>query len=365
MQARRLGFTLIELAAATAVGSLLLAVMLPAVLSAREAARRSQCLSNLKQISLANLNYNDIHGRFVPAYVATFNVDCPEVCFCGQVSTQNDFNLHTWGSLLLPFLEADTLYGRIDVKSPLFSPIDMTATVGQNYTAPNSGCPATDPCAATRPTAQIVPTFLCPTSPRSQNPFVEKTQDWNCFWSCFGFTRLSGASDYHAIGGFYHELLSFYTSANGKPPEDRRGVLNDRDCGVPMQNIIDGLANTIFCAETGGLPDLWIRGVKQPLPSPVKGWVVSNPGGCWACFRNAELWVTGSSYSGLSKGSTSAICVFNCTNETYLNFIYSFHPGAGGVAMCDGSSRMLRENISPVVLCNLVTYRGLEPVGNF
>ncbi|HEX4072761.1 MAG TPA: DUF1559 domain-containing protein, partial [Planctomycetaceae bacterium] len=247
----------------------------------------------------------------------------------------------------------------------LFSPIDMTATVGQKYTALNSGCPDTDPCAKTRPSAQIVPTYICPTSPRSNNPFVEKTQDWNCFWSCFGFTRMSAASDYHAIGGYYRELLSFYTAANcGKPPSDRRGVLNDRDCGVLIQNITDGLSTTIFCAETGGLPDLWIRGVKKTLPTPVEGWVVSNPGGCWACFRNAELWVIGSSYSGLAKGTASAICVFNCTNETYLNFIYSFHPGAGGVALCDGSSRMLNQSISPVVLCNLVTYRGGEPVGS-
>jgi hypothetical protein len=176
---------------------------------------------------------------------------------------------------------------------------------------------------------------------------------------------MSAASDYHAIGGYYRELLSFYTAANcGKPPSDRRGILNDRDCGVLIQNITDGLSTTIFCAETGGLPDLWIRGVKKPLPTPVEGWVVSNPGGCWACFRNAELWVIGSSYSGLAKGTASAICVFNCTNETYLNFIYSFHPGSGGVALCDGSSRMLNESISPVVLCNLVTYRGGEPVGS-
>ncbi|HEX4072739.1 MAG TPA: DUF1559 domain-containing protein, partial [Planctomycetaceae bacterium] len=121
MQARRSGFTVVELVVATAIGALLMAVMLPAVMNSREISRRSQCLNNLKQISLANLNYNDIHGRFVPAYVATFNANCPEVCFCGQISTYNNFNLHTWGSLLLPFLEAQTLYDRIDVKSPLFS----------------------------------------------------------------------------------------------------------------------------------------------------------------------------------------------------------------------------------------------------
>ncbi len=360
---RRPGFSLIELVVVIAIVSVLTGVLLPAVMSARESARRSQCLDNLKQIALANHNYSDVHGRFVPAYVAEFDGRCPNVCWCGQIAAYNDFNLHTWGSLLLPFLEAETIYSRIDNKSPLFSPIDMTTASGRSYTARNSGCPATDDCAAKRPLAAVLPTFVCPTSPRLNNPFVEKTQDWNCFWTCFGFTRLSGASDYHAIGGYYHELLSFYIAATGHPPSDRRGVLNDSDCGVAEAKIVDGLSTTIFCAETAGLPDLWVQGVKMPLPTPVKGWTVSNPGGCWGCFRNAELWVTGSSFSGLTTGTAAAICVFNCTNESYLNFVYSFHPRAGGVSLCDGSARMVHENISPVVMCDLVTYRGNEIVG--
>jgi type II secretory pathway pseudopilin PulG len=365
MTVRRPGFTVIELAVATGIASLLAAVLLPAVMAAREAARRNQCLANLKQIALASSNYVDVHGRFVPAYTATFSADCPEICSCGQISTYNDFNLHTWGSLLLPFLEAGVVYDRIQPNSPLFSPADMSAHSGRTYTALNSGCSTTDPCAAMRPIASVLPTFICPESPRPANPFVEKTQDWNCFWSCFGFTRLSAASDYHAIGGFYRELVSFYTAMNGGvAPLDRRGILNDRDAGVLPANVIDGLSDTIFCAETGGLPDLWIRGQKQSLPSPVNGWTVSNPGGCWGCFRNAELWVTGSSFSGVALGSISATCVFNCTNETYLNFIYSFHPGKGGVALCDGSARMLNQSISVVVMCNLVTYRGGEIVGS-
>jgi prepilin-type N-terminal cleavage/methylation domain-containing protein len=364
MTVRRPGFTLIEVTVATAIFSVLVAVLLPAVMSAREAARSVQCLNNLRGIVLAAQNYADVYGRFVPAYVATFDSNCPSVCWCGQISTYNDFNLHTWGSLLLPHLDAAPLSERIDRNAPLFSPIDMSAHSGRTYTSLNSGCPSTDACAANRPTAAVVSIFVCPTSPRTVNPFVEKTQDWNCFWSCFGFTRLSGASDYHAVGGYYHQLLSYYTAATGKSPLDRRGVLNDRDCGVPPSAITDGLSTTIFCTEMAGLPDLWIRGMQYSLPTPVEGWTVSNPGGCWGCFRNAELWVVGSSFSGRALGTSSAICVFNCTNETYLNFIYSFHPGKGGVSLCDGSARMISQSISVVVLCNLVTYRGGEIVGS-
>jgi prepilin-type processing-associated H-X9-DG protein len=56
------------------------------------------------------------------------------------------------------------------------------------------------------------------------------------------------------------------------------------------------------------------------------------------------------------------ICFFNCSNEAATSVIYSFHPGSGGVAMCDGSAHMLSENISVVVLCNLMSFRGHETV---
>jgi len=363
MQVRRRGFTVVELAVTAAIVSVLAGMLLPAVMRAREMARRRQCLDNLKQIGLANQNYNDVHRRFVPAYTAVFNGNCPNICWCGQIGTYNDFNVHTWGSLLLPELEAGTLYDRIDRNSPLFSPIDMTAHSGRSYTSLNSGCPTTDACASNRPLATVVPTFVCPAAPRAANPFVEKTQCWNCSWSCFGFTRLSAASDYHAVGGYYRQLSAYYTAVNGKPASDREGVLNDRDCGVTIAQIVDGLSTTIFCTEIAGMPDLYIRGQKQSLPSPVEKWTVSNPGGCWGCFRNAELWVFGSTFSGTAAGSVSASCVINCTNEAYLNFVYSFHPGAGNIALCDGSARAISETISTIVMCNLVTYKGNELVG--
>jgi type II secretory pathway pseudopilin PulG len=363
MKTRRAGFTVVELVVVAAIVTILVATLLPAVMSAREAARRSQCLDNLRNISLATLNYAEIFGRYVPAYTAVFDGNCAQVCWCGQYGTYNDFNLHTWGERLLPYLEAGTIYERIDQKSPMFSPINMTATSARNYTSLNSGDPATDSCAASRPLASVMNTYVCPNAPRRGNPFVEKTQDWNCFWSCFGFMRTSGGSDYHALGGYYRELASYYLRVNGRPAADRQGVLNDRDCGVSPGKIIDGLSTTLLCGESAGMPNLWIRGVETPLPSPVMHWTVSNPGGCWGCFRNAEVWIRGSTFDGQAFATSFSACVFNCSNEAYLNFIYSFHPGAGGAAFCDGSARMLNQNISAIVMCNLVTYRGHEVVG--
>jgi hypothetical protein len=57
------------------------------------------------------------------------------------------------------------------------------------------------------------------------------------------------------------------------------------------------------------------------------------------------------------------VCVINCTNESGFG-LYSFHPGTCGLVMCDGSARMVSENLSFTVFCRLVTYTGLVPVGD-
>jgi len=80
--------------------------------------------------------------------------------------------------------------------------------------------------------------------------------------------------------------------------------------------------------------------------------------------------LVGSTFDGTAQAPTpggskhvgpSPACFMNCTNFINLN-LYSFHPGSCGLAMCDGSARMVSENLSVVVFCRLVTYRGRSPV---
>jgi prepilin-type N-terminal cleavage/methylation domain-containing protein len=124
MTSRRKGFTLIELLVVIAIIAVLISLLLPAVQAAREAARRSQCRNNLKQIALAEHNYNDVHQTFTPAWV--FVVPHPKQCHwcCAFASSggEFDFNYHSWMSFLLPYIEATTVYNKIDQNSPLFSP---------------------------------------------------------------------------------------------------------------------------------------------------------------------------------------------------------------------------------------------------
>jgi len=390
----RRAFTLIELLVVISIIAVLIALLLPAVQSAREAARRTQCRNNLKQVALAAHNYHDVSRCFPPNLTLVYNSCCCPVCKVGSPSTYNDFNMHTWGSQLLPFLEGSTVYKSIDTNAPLFSPISICVGSNQTvYTSQNSGCPCLDPCAATRPTAQVVPAFICPSAPRTSNPFVEQTQNWNCCFCCnpFRFQRVSGASDFQVWTRYAGRAACYYNFvANGcgtickAQAFGKKGVFEDGP-GTSIEQITDGTSTTILCTELAGRPNWWTRTslcatihsglTNHGLPGPcnataISGYIgVSNPGGAWAAFDNAEAEVVGSTYTGAratvlcKKGKPCPpVCVFNCTNESQGNLVFSFHPSAGGVAMCDGSAHMLSENMSILVLFRLLTCQGREVV---
>ena len=105
-------------------GGVLVALLLPAVQSAREAARRAQCSNHLKQIALAFHNYHDVYGTFPPAYIPDEN---------GQPK-------HSWRVLILPFLEQSHLYDQYDFDEPWNSPNNLA--VG-SHAIPVYGCPST------------------------------------------------------------------------------------------------------------------------------------------------------------------------------------------------------------------------------
>jgi len=375
MTNRRKGFTLIELLVVIAIIAVLISLLLPAVQAAREAARRSQCRNNLKQVGLSAHNYYDVNKCFPVNMTVVYNNCCCCVCGCGIPGTFNDFNMHTWGSALLPFLEATTIYNSIDLNSPLFSPITICKPPHPVYTAKNSGCLCTCPCAAQRPTARVIPAFVCPSTPRVNNPFKEQTQCWDCHVPAIAcMTRLYAASCFQVwcrFSGCAKSYYNFLTTGtvncinNTTFKCGHKSVFSDSQF-MTFEQIFDGSSTTIFCTEQAGRPDLWVRGVKTPLSCPTLNFkcrVNVIPGGCWACEGNAEQEVNGSTFTGAKPSSgTKPVCVFNCTNENQGNLIYSFHPGAGGVVMCDGSAHMLSENISIVTLFRLLTYKEHLPV---
>lgn len=107
-----------------AIIALLVALMLPAVRSSREPARRNSCLNNMKQITLALLKYESVHGEFPPAY--TVDAD-------GN-------RLHSWRTLILPYIEGSTVYKSIDLTKPWDDPAnaEVRELVMHEYLCPSS-----------------------------------------------------------------------------------------------------------------------------------------------------------------------------------------------------------------------------------
>jgi hypothetical protein len=222
---------------------------------------------------------------------------------------------------------------------------------------------------------------------------LEKSLRFGAF--CQYPTYWAGASDYTAVGGYCCGLGCAYDQAvapndpqrntfhicNGGGPfgaqTTRLGVLSFNIIRrgvepVSIDQITDGTSTTIFVGELAGRPDYWQKGAKvvnPPSPFPPG---TPNGGGCWSCIDNAWMTLIGSTFDGsnaapVTGGSfhiptgASPACFMNCTNMTGLN-LYSFHPGSCGLAMCDGSARMVSENMSVVTFCRLVTYRGRSAV---
>jgi prepilin-type N-terminal cleavage/methylation domain-containing protein len=391
----RAGFTLIELLVVIAIIAVLISLLLPAVQAAREAARRAQCRNNLKQVGLAALNYHDVNKSFPAAFTLMFGPGlycawCCDPLHAGCVMPYTDFNVHVWGERLLPFLEATTVYNRINMNAPIFSPANLTAIGAQKYCALNaSACETTGP---TLPAGQVVPVWVCPSAPRAQNPFLENglfSQQTGGIYPQY----YAGASDYTAVNCFCCGLRCAYRAITtpGDPQAEvyngecelRRGVLSwnilrRNETPTSIEQITDGTSTTLFTAELAGRPDLWQKGVKKIAKSPCCGGnliecpgttggvpINSNFGGCWSCLDNGWNELFGSTFDGTAPvpaGSKTA-CIINCTNQAKLG-LYSFHPGSCGILMCDGSAHMVSENISLITFCRLITFKGRSPVSD-
>lgn len=131
---QRKGLTLFEFVIATGVvlliGFVTVAFLLPVTRSARPAAYRSQCKNNLKQIAIALLNYNDVYHALPPAY--TIDAD-------GKP-------LHSWRTLILPYMDQKPLYDKIDLTKPWDDPVNAEASKSNPYSiyrCPSATCPQT------------------------------------------------------------------------------------------------------------------------------------------------------------------------------------------------------------------------------
>jgi prepilin-type N-terminal cleavage/methylation domain-containing protein/prepilin-type processing-associated H-X9-DG protein len=313
---RYAGFTLIELLVVIAIIGVLVSLLLPAVQKVREAANRSQCQNNLKQLGLALLNYHDGNNCFPPGALTI-------------TGTSHGNIAHSWITNILPYIEQQNLHRRYDFSH-------HWANRSASETSPNE----TEGVIGTR-----IPILRCPSAPSKRGESTRSMTDYSGinihYDSHLGL--LPGYRDLHQYnnGGV---LLQVSIHATGGDSTGNR-----------VSDILDGSSNTIMVAEDAGRNQVWVMG-ELSHSSSVHG---GSWGGPWANPGN-EIQVKG--YNPVTRTRGDELmppCAINCLNG---DEIYAFHPGGANVTMADGSVHFLRASTDITVLRALVTVRGSENI---
>jgi prepilin-type N-terminal cleavage/methylation domain-containing protein/prepilin-type processing-associated H-X9-DG protein len=352
----RRGFTLIELLVVIAIIAILIGLLLPAVQKVREAASRTSCLNNLKQLGLATLNYESTYSAFPFNAITKNNNQQPFIPYVrGTVPMPGNVG-GTQGRCsglvpLLPFVEQNNLAPlytyNVDWSDPMNAGVlTMQFKVFQCSSSPTAGQ------LVTYDTTYIAPgndAFAPPQSVGSTiNIYGKKVyptlSDVSTGWPAdyAPLCQVKTLKDAHGaeIAPANPLLLGAYP--NGPPG---KGAMRQNG-PTRILEITDGTSNTTLFSEAGGRARQYYTGhVNAPLdPTKITGPI-------WADSDN-RLTVTGTDRTGMTNFGKGP-CVMNCNN--LQGDIYSFHTGGANIGFADGSVRFVRETISIVTLAALVT----------
>ena len=207
-QRRRRAFTLIELLVVIAIIAVLIALLLPAVQQAREAARRSQCINNLKQHGLALHNYHDTYAAFPPGWIGV-------QANAAHVEGPSGF---AWGAHTLPYIDQAPLYSQINFNVSLLDPSNDVAR------------------------KTVIGVFRCPSDPSSETwPLGEEGNPTNIL------TTLPSANYVGSFGTLGPEDLC--VAAPFPASECRGNGMFSHNSKIRMADIVDGTSNTILLGE--------------------------------------------------------------------------------------------------------------------
>lgn len=283
------GFTLVELLVVIAIIGILVSLLLPAIQSAREAARRTQCSNNFKQVGLALLSYESAKKELPPGTLLW-----AEGCSKPPKPTYGGWGGFGWGAFILPHLEENATYDKLDFKKMITEQPNFAASM------------------------QFVGAFLCPSDPTGRELSTMTLQDHPGYLpeeDCAN-TNMAGVAD------------SVNWTCDGRwPGLDRDGMLFSYS-HVGFKNVTDGSSHTLLVGEI----------------------ISAEPG-----THDSMMWITWDTLH-TANGINTAVHrrPSNLWSVSEMSFS-SFHPGGCHFSMADGSVRWVNETINQSTLTALTT----------
>ena len=369
MNRQKRAFTLIELLVVIAIIAVLIALLLPAVQQAREAARRSQCKNNMKQLGLAFHNYAETFGILPAANTVVLN-NGGAISGIGEGirgQAVGDTNMHIWTEFVLPFLDQGPLYNKINFSvpqgwgSPTGGPLlNFTNVAGTAWSASQDFAALS---------GSVIPPFLCPSVPRGSN--VTPLYACGDFPASVPNYLQGGALDYPAMSMF-SAMKNIGGGNSGRTMMDADSFNGISAGGVRMSRVTDGLSNTLMLGESAFKSrEMWRS--KNVGPNATS---ITNDPGTGAKPQQGDAWmdwhlsihgmrpITPQSYTTTNGGPGRADgqCTVNCNNRWNL---YSFHTGGAHMLMGDGSVRFVSENIDARTMSYILCIDDGAVIGEF
>ena len=306
--ARNRGFTLVELLVVIAIIGVLVALLLPAVQAAREASRRTQCKNNLKQITLALHNYESSFKVFPPSSTSGFGRGVWN--YPGTGPTDPNIHLHSFASLLLPYLEQGTVSEEINYNVSALAPANRTMA------------------------SQILPFYRCPSyagKDFSDDPLYVTTVGYDKF-AIRNYVTLGARTVMGLSGAVPAEGVMFPGSKIG------------------FRDVLDGTASTIAFAETREQrSSVWIDGTSAAVAARWTDLTSPTFAGNTVSINHTPYFPGG---------------VFpNSIGQAYGPS--SFHPGGAQHAFVDGSVQFLTDSLDATAYDALTTRAGGEAIGTY
>ncbi len=317
------GFTLVELLVVIAIIGVLVALLLPAVQAAREAARRIQCTSSLKNVALATHNYHDSHGQMPPAYQAFADPSTGQLEKFGGTSISAPYRPN-WVILVLPYLEQQALFDSFTLKNAAGEHVQISDPV--NLEA--------------RGTSLAV--MRCPSDPQGDTPCSIAGGNWARGNYGINMIQSNNLWDFRAWED------SDGPGRKGFGP--RRGIsfINE---SLKIGQITDGTSQTILLAEMRvGLAEVDTRGtwaMGQCAASAHCHQAVSwgqapnhcDPGATDVLVNSQEV------IDAVGAETLRAECMYPWSGGTnsYRSTVRSLHPGGVMAALADASVRFISD----------------------